>query len=109
MEMEWPKTADGDVFRRLQSDNFDFSEEVEIDINIDFQEWPPSRECVMKILEEWPDAKLSPPKSEDDSGYVYLTISQVLSYEFIVNKQEEITANLSEYGAYCNSWGLFGS
>ena len=39
--MSWPETADGDVFRRLQSSQFDFSSLREIDFNVDFEHWPP--------------------------------------------------------------------
>ena len=107
--MEWPNTDDGNVFRNLQDGGFDFSQEVEIDINIDFQAWPPSRECLVKILEEWPDAKVVPPKNDDEKGYLYFTIKEVLTYDFIINKQKEITEKYSEDGAYCNSWGLLSN
>ena len=42
MKEVWPETADGDVFRRLEGQGFDFSKYYWIDFNVDFDEWPPA-------------------------------------------------------------------
>ena len=38
--MTWPNDADGDVFRNLEKEKFDFDKVYSIDVNIDFDHWP---------------------------------------------------------------------
>jgi hypothetical protein len=46
---DWPDDADGDVFRRLHTAGFDFSQSRSIDYNVDFKTWPPS-EAALDLL-----------------------------------------------------------
>ena len=112
--MSWPNTADGDVFRRLEADNFDFSQVVDIDINIDFDDWPLSEECIRSIHDIWPDAKIIDPDDEDleegnDIGWVTFQIRDRLTYEMIVNVQKDVSEKMKRFGGRCESWGVFSN
>ena len=105
---DWPNTPDGDVFRKLEENDFDFSQEANIDINIDFKVWPPSEEAMTFIQNEWPSAEVINPDEEGD-GYITFEIKNQLTYDFIINIQKEVTDKMAKYGGYCNSWGLFSN
>lgn len=49
----WPANADGDVFRRLESSGFDFTEERTVDFNVDFEKWLPPKEAVAALRREF--------------------------------------------------------
>ncbi|GAB1266728.1 ribonuclease E inhibitor RraB [Aurantivibrio infirmus] len=109
--MTWPNNADGDVFRRLESDNFDFSMEYEIDFNIDFEHWPLSTNECEHIVGLYPNAEIIDPDEEDleegiDVGYVLIKIRNELQYEFIINTQQLLTEQMSNIGGVCESWGV---
>lgn len=110
--MDWPNDADGDVFRRLQDDGFDFNETHKIDFFIDFDEWPLSDETRKAISELYPLCGFYEPDREDmeegsAAGYVYLQIESMLTYEFVTRTQEEISGNLAPYGGRCEAWGVW--
>ncbi len=106
--MKWPDTADGDVFRRLEGDNFDFTKEATIDINIDFDHWPLSTECIQFMIAHWPGIEIIEPE-EDDYGWATFQIRTLLTYEMIVDYQIKVSEMISPYGGRCESWGLFSS
>lgn len=103
---KWPDTADGDVFRRLEADGFDFSVEHDIDFNIDFDNWPPSQAALDIIYELYPNAKIKEPDSEYD-GDVSFIVNEVLVYEMVIRVQNEVTKAVAPYGGVCESWGVW--
>jgi hypothetical protein len=106
--MNWPDDVDGDVLRSLEKDGFNFDKEHMIDFNIDFNQWPPSKEALDIIVKEYPEAKLYDPDPdiEDSCGYVLISIQSKLSYELVMFMQKEITEIMKPYGGWCESWGV---
>lgn len=109
--MNWPNDIDGDVFRRLESHGFNFSNEHEIDINIDFDNWPLSQSTVEAIKNLYPNCIFVEPDEEDiangdTNGYVQFCITAKLTYDLITTTQKEVTKSVEHYGGWCDSWGI---
>ena len=109
--MNWPKDVDGDVLRRLESDGFNFNIEHTVDFNIDFEIWPLSIEAI-KAFESWyPGCEFIDPDEEDikngeTTGYIQFTITNKLTYNLVIEIQEEATQKAEKYGGWCESWGV---
>ena len=111
--MSWPNNADGDVFRSLESNNFDFQKEYVIDVNIDFDHWPLTNlelEFLSGLFESF--EVVEPETTEEDLGngkgvgFVQVQVKSKLSYDFIVNYQELLSGKTKSIGGFCNSWGV---
>ena len=103
--MSWPKGADGDVFRRLQSAKFDFSSPHEIDFNVDFLDWPPSEKAIHWLENEYGAISIHEP-SADFNGYLQFQIKAKVNYDLVVSTQQRVTAALENFGGVCKSWGV---
>ncbi|MEM7226738.1 MAG: ribonuclease E inhibitor RraB [Pseudomonadota bacterium] len=99
--MHWPDDADGDVLRRLQDAGFNFSREVEIDFNIDFEDWPPSHEFTEGLKLACPGAKIV---FEED--HIQLRLRAPVTYEYVVHMQTDLTEIARPFGGWCESWGV---
>jgi hypothetical protein len=104
--LKWPDTTDGDVFRRMEANGFDFSIEHEIDFNVNFDNWPPSQAVLDIIYELYPNAKTNEPDSEYD-GDVSFIVNALLDYEMVIRVQNEVTKAVAPYGGVCESWGVW--
>jgi regulator of RNase E activity RraB len=109
--MKWPDDADGDVLRILEEKGFDFEKEIKIDFEIEFDHWPLSKNEIGAITRFYPGCELNDPDEEDIAegiltGTVNLQVTSKVTYEFIVNTQEEITKKVKQYGGWCESWGV---
>lgn len=111
-EKDWPDDVNGNVFRSLSADGFDFDKECIIDINLDFDHWPLTSGETIFLKTQYSDIQIiNPDPGEDigngvDVGFVQFQIQSILTYEFITDLQAEITANVSSIGGWCNSWGV---
>ena len=103
--MVWPGGADGDVFRRLELQGFDFSEPVWIDFNVDFEDWPPSGRAVEQVKREFPQAVTQIEEDEGDR-YMLVRVFDVLSYELVIRMQSELSKVLTPFKGRCESWGV---
>lgn len=108
--MNWPNDVDGDVLRRMEESGFDFSKEVVIDFNIDFDHWPLSDEEKKQIFKLYPDSEILDPTPEDiadgiETGYVQFQVNEILTYDLVINVQEEVTKQMEGIGGWCDSWG----
>ena len=101
----WPKDADGDVMRRLASSGFDFEREYEIDFNVDFEEWPPSRQALSWLADNFENVFLHDPDG-GSAGYVRLLVRGKLTYELVTGIQHRVSSELHQSGAVCESWGV---
>jgi regulator of ribonuclease activity B len=99
--MEWPSDADGDVMRRLLDDGFDFSREVEIDFNIDFDRWPPDQ-AIVGLLQE----KLRSARVFLKEDYILVQVRALVTYPFVTGMQADLTRISSPFGGKCESWGI---
>jgi hypothetical protein len=102
---EWPSGADGDVFRRLASRNFDFSRQYSIEFTVDFTKWPPSRAALEALRAAFPNAAVH-ENSDKRSGYVLFVLSEKLSYEYVIRIQADATRIAAPFNGYCESWGI---
>lgn len=103
--MNWPNDADGDVFRRLQDQSFDFDKKRPIDFNVDFERWPPTDQALELLRAQYPKLIVYEPNAED-SGYVKFQVHDRPSYELVTRVQKEISALMAPFGGTCNSWGI---
>lgn len=99
----WPSDADGDVFRKLWKNGFDFSREYVIDFNVDFEPWPPSVDLTPHIQERFPRAVV---EQCNEDGYVLVKIKAKLEYNFVMFVQRILTEIADPHGGYCESWGV---
>ena len=104
MQENWPSDADGDVFRRLASDDFDFSASHSIDFNVDFESWPPSPDFVAILKNRYPNLHVFEP-SDSYRGYIQFVVNAKLTYELVMSIQSAISALAAPYGGVCESWG----
>jgi len=103
---EWPDDADGQVLRRLLDKGFDFAQRHVIDFSVDFEKWPPDPEALRRIHREFPNAS---EYLDDVSGVgsVVVKLEATLSYHVVVDTQKRLTELASEFGGWCDSWGVF--
>lgn len=103
--MNWPKDADGDVLRRLESRGFDFAKSYVIDFNVDFEEWPPASEALQLIRAQYPSTVVYQPE-EGSPGYVQFQIYSPVTYDLVTRVQRETSDLMRRFGGVCESWGV---
>jgi regulator of ribonuclease activity B len=103
--MNWPNDVDGDVFRRLEQHDFNFSEYHSIDFNVDFENWPPMPEAVALIRKRYPNATIHEPRDKYQ-GYVQFQVRALVTYELVMNVQREMSTLMADFGGRCESWGV---
>lgn len=103
--MAWPTDPDGDVFRRLHAQGFDFSKSCSVDYNIDFTHWPPSPEAIELLRHEFGEVKLFGP---DGSALGYARVQEhgAVTYERVTQVQRTVTLAMRPFGGVCESWGV---
>jgi Regulator of ribonuclease activity B len=102
--MGWPNDADGDVFRRLANDRFDFSTAHVVDFVIGFVDRP-TLEAVALLRETYPLAVVS-DDTEYGSNYLLFQLHTVVTYDFVTATQTGITELMKRFGGVCESWGV---
>jgi hypothetical protein len=102
--VDWPTNADGDVFRRLQSQGFDFTIPHKIDFQIDFDAWPPSNEAIATLKRKYQVERYEPEL--DSPGYIQITLFALLTYDFVIDIQGSLSRQLSPFGGVCEAWGV---
>jgi hypothetical protein len=106
--VSWPADPDGDVFRRLQAQGFNFSEAHAIDFNVDFNRWPPPQEAITLLRSRHPNLEVVGPEA-DTPGYVSFRVSGKVSYEHVTSVQRSTSSLLAKFGGVCESWGVLSS
>ncbi len=104
--MNWPNDADGDVLRRLEQDGFDFTQVHKIDFNVDFENWPPPEKAISLLSEKYGNVEIVQPE-EDYEGYVLFRIRDKLTYDLVMQVQEETSLIMGAYHGQCESWGVW--
>lgn len=99
--MSWPNDADGDVFRSLQADGFDFSAPALIDFNVEVKDPATWGDAVDAAVDAFPDAGIG----EEETHFV-VQISAPLTYDFVVATQKKLTDVTAAHGGKCNSWSV---
>ena len=106
--MSWPADPDGDVFRRLQAQAFNFSEPHAIDFNVEFVRWPPPQEAVALLRSRHPSLEVVQPEA-DFPGYVLFQVVDKVSYELVTSVQRSTSSLVTKFGGVCESWGVLSS
>ncbi len=101
----WPADVDGDVFRRLEAHNFDFTAQHAIDFNVDFEDWPPSPDAIAWLQERYQHIEVY-ERDEEYNGYIQFKVYSRLNYTLVIETQAEATAAMKKYGGVCESWGV---
>lgn len=101
----WPNDADGDVLRRMVASGFDFSNETEIDFNIDFDSWPPPIELLEALRKQFAKVEMYSPR-QTGSGYVLVVVQDRLTYDLVMFMQRSLTELAASSGGICESWGV---
>jgi hypothetical protein len=102
---EWPNDADGDVFRSLHHQGFDFSRSYLIDFNIDLPDIRTRNEAVNALRQCYPGASIK-DYTDDNPPNVQLQILSDVDYNFVVQTQAKLSAEMKKYGGWCDSWGV---
>ena len=103
--MNWPNDADGDVFRRLHKEGFDFSASSSVDFNVDFDEWPPSSKAIERLQSIVGNLEIVEPDGEF-GGYLAFQVNMQLNYERVTSIQREVSEVMEPFGGVCESWGV---
>jgi hypothetical protein len=99
--MSWPADADGDVFRNLEQNGFDFGSTVLVDFNVDVPNADAMADAIDAALDIYPDAAIS----EEDTYFVVQLETRV-TYELVIETQKKLTAAAAPFGGKCDSWGV---
>lgn len=89
----------------MQSSGFDFAQSHEIDFNVDFKTWPPSKDFLHALHATYPRIRLYQP-SDDMNGYVEFVVDAKLTYELVMSIQDSVSTLALPYGGVCESWGV---
>ena len=103
--VSWPEDADGDVFRRLETNGFDFSKPYSVDYNVDFKSWPPPPNAIEVLQAQYGHVELYEP-DEDGAGYALFQIVGLVTYEGVTSVQRRTTLAMQPYGGVCETWGV---
>jgi len=108
--MNWPENADGDVFRKLAAQNFDFDKQYTIDFKVDFSSWPPPASAIESLKAEYPNLKVvdvaDGTNSPSEKGYITLKINDTVNYDLVAETQSKVTRIMKPFGGWCYSWGV---
>ena len=99
--MSWPTDADGDVFRSLEDDGFDFSAHALIEFNVDVKDPATWGDAVDAVMEAYPDAAIG-----EEEGYFVVQITAPLTYDYVIAMQKKLTDLTAKFGGKCDSWGV---
>jgi len=104
-QVQWPNDSDGDVFRRLLADGFDFSSSYTVDYNIDFDSWPPDPGAVAWLRETFGSVTIYEPE-DGYEGYALIREQGLVEYSRVVEVQRLVSDAMAAFGGVCESWGV---
>lgn len=110
--VNWPNDVDGDVFRRLEQNGFDFEKVAKIDFDIDFDHWPLTNSEKKLVINLYPNSEIYEPDEEDlqdgnTIGYIQCSFETKLTYKYVMETQEKLSKEFKSIGGWCNSWGVW--
>jgi len=108
--MIFPNDANGDVFRRLQSSDFDFTAEYVVDFySVLATEEGADSVAKMFLADHKAGRKLAniETKPHDEGGMcLELSRKMVVSYEAIVEFESLLSQRVDQFGGYLDGWGV---
>ena len=102
--MRWPNDADGDVFRSLKEQGFDFDRHYVIDFNIDFESSRDLNMAMAAVRNIFPNA--TSIKNDGENPYIEIQIESLVEYDFVLSVQQKLSEEMEKYGGWCDSWGV---
>lgn len=107
---DWPDNVDGDVFRKLSRQGFDFSKDRTIEFHVSIPSWPPKKELLQILKQQFHSVTEFAPDPENiQDGFVSFTLREPLVYERIQQIQRQVTDSLGGFGGYCDGWSVISS
>ena len=100
-----PRDVDGEALDRLQENGFDFSKPRLVEFTVDFSSWPPHREAMKRLSQDYPSVAVCRVDG-DKAGYLEFQVYALLSYELVTNIQSHVTELMAPYNGVCSSWAL---
>jgi len=89
----------------MSSHGFDFSSPANIDFNIDFDEWPPSKEFLGHLRSQFSEVFVYDP-DEHGGGYVRIVVNALVTYDLVMFVQKSVSEIAAPFGGICESWGV---
>lgn len=102
---QWPDDADGDVFRSLANEGFDFDARHRIDFILELELWPPSPGMFTLLASQYSEVQAEAP-ARGERGFIRFSVDGRLSYELVRSIQRSVSDLASAWGGVCESWGV---
>lgn len=105
----WPVDVDAEVLRKLREDGFNFSTPSVIEFNVHFSSWPPHRDALRSLSQDYPSAAVCVTDADDHDGYLEFQVYALVSYELIRNIQSYVSELMAPYQGVCSGWAVVPS
>lgn len=106
----YPDDANGDVFRSLEENNFDFSKEYPVDFYAVYATEEESDSIAKLYVEDWRngDAFKKIETRPCDKGGMELELVPImkLTYENVVSFENRLAERTSKVNGYLDGWGV---
>lgn len=103
-----PGDADGEALDRLKQNGFDFSKPRLVEFTVDFSSWPPHREAMKRLAQDYPSVAVCRADGDRD-GYLEFQVYALVSYELVTNIQSHVTELMAPYNGVCSSWAVLST
>jgi hypothetical protein len=103
-----PRDVDGEALDKLKENGFDFSKPCLVEFTVDFSSWPPHREAMKRLAQDYPSAAAC-RVDDDKEGYLEFQVYALVSYELVTNIQSHVTELMAPYNGVCSSWAVLPS
>jgi hypothetical protein len=101
----FPDDVDGDVLRRMALSGFDFEIKHDVDFVVEFYDWPISNLTTDRITKYFVRHEIIDHKN--GTGEISGVINSLVTYEFVINIQKELSAIAESDNGICEVWGVF--
>lgn len=110
---EYPEDTNGDVFRRLEEQNFDFSKKHNVEFFAVFATEEEADQIAKQYVEDWNSGtnfiNIETRPHEVGGMELELVIEMEVTYENIVAFENKLEERVSKVEGYLDGWGLFAN
>ena len=107
----YPNDDNGDVFRRLEEDNFDFSLEYPVDFYAVYATEEDADAVAKQFASEWNAGQtfknIETRPAEKGGMELELVPIMKVTYENIVSFEKKLAERTSKVNGYLDGWGVF--
>ena len=108
--MNYPNDANGDVFRRLEEDNFDFSLEYEIDFFAVYETEEEADIVAKQFVSDWKAGQkfknIETRPAEAGGMELELVPIMTVTYENILAFEVKLAERTAKVNGYLDGWGV---